>query len=87
MDVRARLVAAVARLGEAPNTVGLAESRRLGDEAIEASDRLSAVADGDRPSIDSAVENLDLIVLAWGRALATVAGEACVALPTLREVF
>lgn len=85
-DLRARLTAAAARLDELP--AALAESRRLAAEAIDATDRLLAVADQDRATVDSAVRNLDLIVAAWSRELSSVADDdACDGLPTLREVF
>jgi hypothetical protein len=85
-DVRARLVAASARLDGLP--LVLSEPRRLVAEAIDAADRLAAVAGEDRVSVDAAVRNLDLIVVAWGRELENIANdEVCVSLPTLREVF
>lgn len=86
LDVRARLTAATERLDELP--VALTEPRRLAAEAIDAVDRLIAVAGEDRVTVDSAVRNLDLIVAAWSRELSNVAGGgACDDLPTLREVF
>ncbi len=87
VDVRLRLVAAAASLDEEGPVPVLVEARRLLDEAIDAADRLLAVADEDRQSVDASVRNLDLIVVAWGRELAAVAGEACDDLPTLREVL
>jgi hypothetical protein len=85
-DVRARLVAASAQLDELPQA--FAEPRRLVAEAIDAADRLVTIAGEGRTSVDSAVRNLDLIIVAWGRELASIANdEACVSLPTLREVF
>ena len=85
-EVRTRLITAAARLDEQP--AALAESRRLADEALDATDRLIAVADQDRPTVDSAVRNLDLLVTAWSRELSSVANDStCDDLPTLREVL
>jgi hypothetical protein len=85
-DVRARATDATARIDQAARAE-LLEARRLLDEMIYAADRLQAVARGEREAIDTAVANLDLIVASWSRELTAVAGEVCVGLPTLREVF
>lgn len=85
-EVRARLVAASARLDE--SLPALAGSRRLVAEAIDAADRLVDVAQEERASVDAAVRNLDLIIAAWSRELSSVANdEVCTDLPTLREVL
>jgi hypothetical protein len=87
-DLRLRLEQASAWLDAvASPTAGLDEARRLADEAIAATERLVDVADAERASVDTAVTNVDLIVVAWGRELADVAGDVCFDLPTLREVF
>lgn len=89
-DVGVRLGVARADLAEiadadAPTGERLAESLRLLVEAIDAADRLVAIArTGDRGPIDEAVLNLDLIVLAITRQLEPIGGGACT-LPTLRE--
>jgi hypothetical protein len=91
-DVGVRLGVARADLAEIadaddPTGERLAESRRLLLEAIDAADRLVVIArTGDRGTIDEAVLNLDLIVLAITRQLEPIGGRACI-LPTLRETF
>jgi len=87
-DVERRLGAAQARLtAAATDGVDLGDQRRLLAEALDAAGRLRTIAaTGERAAIDEAVRNLDLLVLAWGRSLSTIAGPACTGLPTLREV-
>ncbi|MEM9041759.1 MAG: hypothetical protein AAGD33_17860 [Actinomycetota bacterium] len=86
-NVRTRLVRAQELLDDAVTGGDLDEARRLAGEGIGAADRLLAVADADRQSIDSAVGSLDLIIVAWSRELADLDGDQCPDLPTLREVF
>lgn len=85
-DVGRRLGSASTSLDAVASVDDVDEARRLAGEAIEAADRLGLVADGDRSSIDAAASSVDLIIVAWERELAALAGDVCLGLPTLREV-